>query len=672
MALIWGGYSYIFAVMGVSLFISFLFEKINKERLFVLLIWIVFSFTMMNLFSTRYVLFNLFSSTIILLAIFPIMAAFVEIFVVKKLKNKRYLKRYSKIPEPIIALVILLLVGFLFALALGGPAYVIDKINDLKKPLIKPVSDRVGVTVAENRQPYFPEWESSFGPYVLGIAISFWVMICGAVLFFFFTVRSFEEKKRLKFTLLFLVLLMCVVFSRYKPDSLLNGDNSISIFLYLGSISLFLVYSGFYYYRCYSKTETEKLKRISFGNLLLLSFFFIGIISARGSVRTIMVLVPASAAMISFISIASVAHLKKIRGNNLRMAYIGAVVLILGAVAFCGYSFYIEISSQAAGYVPSIYTQQWQKAMQWVRENTAQDAVFGHWWDYGYWLQSIGERATVLDGGNAVAYWNHFTGRYALTGTSSKEAAEFLYAHNTTHFLIDSTDIGKYSAFSSIGSDVNYDRASYIPTFYKDNQATQETKNATLSVYQGGASLDEDIIYEENNTKIFLPKGGAGIGAILIERNSEGKIVSQPIGIYVYQGKQYNLPMRYAFDKEFIDFGKGIESGFFIYPRAVSAQNGLSIEPDGAMLYLSGRTVNSQLARLYLYGQDDEYFEMVHSEDDLIVSQIKSQSPTFNYSFLDYQGFRGPIKIWEISYPEDIELKEEFLETEYPKELLYP
>ena len=39
-----------------------------------------------------------------------------------------------------------------------------------------------------------------------------------------------------------------------------------------------------------------------------------------------------------------------------------------------------------------------------------------------------------------------------------EKALEFLYTHDTSHFLIDSTDIGKYSAFSSIGSVGRRDR----------------------------------------------------------------------------------------------------------------------------------------------------------------------------------------------------------------------
>ena len=91
-------------------------------------------------------------------------------------------------------------------------------------------------------------------------------------------------------------------------------------------------------------------------------------------------------------------------------------------------------------------------------------------------------------------------GRYGLTAPSSAESLQFLYAHNTTHFLIDSTDIGKYSAFSSIGSDENYDRASFITTLYMNKQQIQENKNSTIYLYQlpnsGAIPLDEDTTYE--------------------------------------------------------------------------------------------------------------------------------------------------------------------------------
>ena len=382
-----------------------------------------------------------------------------------------------------------------------------------------------------------------------------------------------------------------------------------------------------------------------------------------------MVLVPPASIIISYFVVISFNDARKVKDEFWKIIAWILVGLIILTTAYSGWGYYEAVNAQAQSYVPSVYTQQWQKAMAWVRENTTENAVFGHWWDYGYWLQSIGERATVLDGGNAMSYWNHMMGRYALTGTDNRQALEFLYAHNTTHFLIDSTDIGKYSAFSTIGSDVNYDRASYIPTFSKNNQATQEKKNSTIYVYQGGVSLDEDIVYEDNGTKIFLPSGSAGIGAVLVEKDKDGKIVGSPLGVFVYQGRQYLIPLRYAYDKEFIDFGSGIDAGIFLYPRLNQNGNSFDVEEDGVLLYLSKRTAKSQLARLYLYKENNPNFKLVHSEDDFVVSSIKSQNPEFNSDFIEYQGLRGPIRIWEIDYPNDIELKEEYLSTDYPAEI---
>ncbi len=397
--------------------------------------------------------------------------------------------------------------------------------------------------------------------------------------------------------------------------------------------------------------------------------FFLSIISARGAVRLIMMLVPPVSIIISFFAVSSFSNARKMKGEVMKIVVWAIVGVIFVSIIFAGHGFYRAVSGQAPAYIPSVYTQQWQKAMGWVRENTVEDAVFGHWWDYGYWIQTIGERSTVLDGGNAISYWNHMMGRYALTGTDNAEALEFLYAHDTTHFLIDSTDIGKYSAFSSIGSDANYDRASYIPTFMKDPNQIQEKKNSTVFVYNGGVGLDSDIVYDNNGTKLFLPAGQTGLGAILVERNSGGEIVSQPLGIFIYQGKQYSLPLRYAFEKEFIDFGSGVESGFFLFPVVAQSGGGIQIDPEGAMLYLSERTVKSQLVRLYLYTEDNSNFRLIHSEDDLVVSQIKSQNPSFNYDIVYFQGLRGPIRIWEIGYPADIELEEKYLSKDFPLEL---
>ena len=675
MALIWGGYQYIFVTISLSLCISFILNKIDKEKIKIIVIWLVVSFALMNIFSSRYNVKGLLSSSVILFSILPVLFYFVNNYLMENRKIEKYYdKHLNHIPKPLIAIVLTLIIGILLSSLVFGPSYTVTKFGDLKKFLVNPITDRFGVTVAENRQPYFNEWESSFGPHIKEIAISFWLMIIGSIFLVFILPKELKIKERIITAALYFVLILGIIFSRYKPDSILNGENFISRLVYLGGLILFVIVFGFYYFKYYKSDEIAKLKSTDFGLIMTIAFFIFGIISARGSVRTIMVLVPPASILISFLIVISIVYLRKTKDETLKAVLYLVIGLVLISSIFSGYVFYKSINAEARSYVPSIYTQQWQKAMFWVRESTPKTAVFGHWWDYGYWLQSIGERATVLDGGNAMRFWNHYMGRFALTGSSNEEALEFLYSHDTTHFLIDSTDIGKYSAFSSIGSDINYDRASYIPTIYRDVNQVQEKKNSTIFVYSGGIGLDEDINYNDNGTKIFLPSGQAGLGAILIEKNLNGTIIEQPKGVFVYLGKQYTLPLRYAyFNNKFKDFGTGVESGIYIYPRFIpTSQGSLQVDLDGALLYLSKRTVKSQLARLYLYKEDNKYFKLVHSEDDLIVAQIKEQNPSFkDYDIVDYQGLRGPIRIWEISYPKDIKLIKEYLSTTVPYNKTY-
>ena len=44
-----------------------------------------------------------------------------------------------------------------------------------------------------------------------------------------------------------------------------------------------------------------------------------------------------------------------------------------------------------------ISTNDWPDAMQWLRENTDEDAVIAAWWDYGYWISTLSERKTLAD-----------------------------------------------------------------------------------------------------------------------------------------------------------------------------------------------------------------------------------------------------------------------------------
>ena len=45
----------------------------------------------------------------------------------------------------------------------------------------------------------------------------------------------------------------------------------------------------------------------------------------------------------------------------------------------------------------AISTSDWPDALNWIKNNTPKDSVVASWWDYGYWVQTLGERKTLAD-----------------------------------------------------------------------------------------------------------------------------------------------------------------------------------------------------------------------------------------------------------------------------------
>jgi len=684
MALIWGGYGYIFLILSVSILIAFILGKINKRRAFVYGIWILTAFIFMMPFSTRYEIKDLLSSITTGSSVLLLVIIFLHMFLMKT-KIKQYYKKYfPSIPPQIISLIGVTIILLILATIVFGISFVPTQIKLVYHNLVRPATSRLIVTVAENRQPYFTDWAFNFGPNIPKVPAAFSPLLfilffIGSIALFTYMIRkTFSKKDRYLLTIAYSYFLLAITYSRYKSNSLFNGTNFASIMFLFSGFLVLIISLGYYYIKYYKDGKFENFKNINFSLIVLMAFFILGIISARGLVRLIMMLVPSASILACFLAVmmfnVALKKSKKEKGESLFLYWIAtAVIIILLFVVAFGvpgvmHGYYQTTLYSAKNHVPSVYHQQWQYAMDWVRENTPENAVFGHWWDYGYWLQSIGERATVLDGGNAVGYWNHLMGRHGLTSPNINDSLEFLYAHGTTHFLIDSTDIGKYAAFSSIGSDVNYDRASFIPTLLKDNSQTLEKKNSTTFIYRGGYGIDQDIEYEENNSIIFLAKEKTSLGGIIIERDDNGDISKNPYAVFISQNQQNRIPLRYAYDKgELIDFESGLNAGVYIFPRLIQSDAGTQINIDGALLYLSERTSQSQLARLYLYGEE-EYFELAHSEDDYLVKQLKNQYPDIGDTVYFGQ-FRGPLKIWEINYPDDIQLNEAYLSTEYPEEI---
>ena len=82
----------------------------------------------------------------------------------------------------------------------------------------------------------------------------------------------------------------------------------------------------------------------------------------------------------------------------------------------------------------SVSTTDWLDSMEWIKNNTSEDAVIGSWWDYGYWIQTKAERASLADNSTLI---DHIIKRIASIFTSSPdEGWNTLREMEADYFLI--------------------------------------------------------------------------------------------------------------------------------------------------------------------------------------------------------------------------------------------
>ena len=559
--------------------------------------------------------------------------------------SAKYRLAYAALLLVVIGIIVLPLIGKNFF------GLVWEMINRLLNPSWG--GGRVGSTVAENAQPYLANWIGTVGKPMFAL------FVVGIVAIAF----NFSEKiKNMRGKLLmvagFLMLSFGILFSRISPTSILDGAGifSLSGLLYLGGLCFF-VYA-------FAKNYSGNLK-ISSVNIFIFSWMFVMLVVGRSTTRLFFVIAPFMCFVAAYLVVSSArTYGRGVKDEIGKVIVVSVLIISLVVSGFVISSSYDSVSAQAAYTGPSANAQ-WQGAMEWVRNNTNEDSVFSHWWDYGYWVQTLGERATVADGGHFQSGYdgNFKIGRYVLTTPFPETALSFFKTMNVDYLLIDQTDLGKYGAYSKIGggndeTGESMDRYSGIPVMPSDTKQTVETANGKTVVFSGGMYLYEDVIYNDGEREIFLPAGKAAVVGIVM--NIVDGFMEQPEVVYIYNNNQVRIPAKYVYvDGELMNFGEGLDVVISIIP---GIENG-RVNSVGAAIYLSQKVSRSLFAQMFLL--DDvfgEYksLELVYTQDDPVVASLKAQGAIMG-DFVYYQGFRGPIKIWDVSeVPEGIKVVEEF------------
>lgn len=570
-------------------------------------------------------------------------------FLMIYLKKKEILKVKNKY-EVLVSFIILIFMGLVLLAILGEMSLITEVFEKILNPF---GAGRVGETVAENKSPTLKSWMNQTG------SILFWMFILGMIFIGKSISNKISEKKKKRnlFFVFWSIMIIGIIFSSHH---VFDFSDFIKKFIYFGSVIAFVIYSVWLYGK-------ENKFNVSTENIIIFSWLIFMLIAARGAVRLFFVITPFMIFMAGIVPVRIFNVARKNKDELIKtLSWVVLIAVIIGLV-ISSIGFYQSSMNQAKNTAPSA-NEQWQSAMKWIRENTTEDSVFLHWWDYGYWVQSLGKRATIVDGGYHPSKVVHMIGRYVLTTPNPESALSFMKSNNASYLLIDPTDIGKYGAYSRIGSGEEMkDRLSYIQTFNLDPRQTRETRNETMRIYTGGAGLDEDMVYvNKKGEKIFLPQGKAAIIGMIIKTEKEqgSQKLKQPEGVFYYNQKQYNLPIRYLYlNGEMIDFKNGINSTMRMVPSVSQSNQGVDIDKMGSVLYLSRKVSQSTVAQLYL--MDDPFnrysgLKLAHKEPSPVVQSLKMQGATID-DFIIYRGLRGPIKIWKAeNIPEDIKVHEEF------------
>jgi len=673
----WGGIAkFVFIIIPLSFFIIWIMksknfkenqnlqEDTNSKKTFSNYLWAYLSWSLFCILFAIFFGYN-FSSiiNIIFLNTTSILNPFVFLFllvdftfmfrinkILDKLKNKK-IKKSGILLSLIITLILSLIILGIFK---GNSlSFLSEIINKLSHPF---GIERTGLTVAENAQPYLMDWVNQI---TKGF---FWLFYIGlACIGINFSKNIDNKKNKILFCLSWIILISGILFSRISAGSILNGENFLSKLVYFGSIILFIIFLIYAFLKAKIKLN-ENL-------ILIISWTLVILIAARGAVRLFFVIMPLVCFIIGYAAISFKNYYKKSKKSKdeLVKMILGLALIFLIILLMITANIFITSTTYQAKNTGLSANSQWQNAMAWVRNNTNIKDIFIHWWDYGYWVQYLGERPTVTDGGHANGYWDHLIGRYLLTTPKPETALSLMKSHNVSYLLIDPTDIGKYPAYSSIGNGKdNQDRYSWIITMISDPKLTQETQNETIRVYQGGSLVDQDIIYSINNTEIFLPeKKSAIIGIILkTDLNENSMKIKQPEGVFLYNEEQIRIPLRYVYyNNQILDFKQGLDSIVYIFPKISQTSDGLQIDPQGALIYLSQKNMWSLVSQMYILNNSFEKYQglkLVHSEQDPYVNLFKNSGTDLG-DFIYFNGIKAPIKIWKFDCPLNILEREEFL-----------
>jgi dolichyl-diphosphooligosaccharide--protein glycosyltransferase len=99
--------------------------------------------------------------------------------------------------------------------------------------------------------------------------------------------------------------------------------------------------------------------------------------------------------------------------------------------------------------VPSIEQPlpDWKSALNWMREETPQDAKIFNWWDYGHWISFVGERAVLTDNRNLYLEPLQDVAKFIIT-PDLNEALRIVKSYGSDYVILSYDNFQKLVSYS--------------------------------------------------------------------------------------------------------------------------------------------------------------------------------------------------------------------------------
>ncbi len=260
----------------------------------------------------------------------PFVFAFMVIdYAIEKIKIQKLKGKYEKL----YSLAITVILGLIALPIMGKNIFLI--IQEMWLKLFHPFGlGRIGVTVAENAQPYLSDWISQTGKPL------FYLFVFGAILAGFEFIKDIKSKKSKMFLgVSWTYMIFAILFSRVSSESLFNGTSLISQLFYMSGLLLFV---GVFFW-VYIKERFSADSSI----ILFIALIFVSLINGRSALRVFLMITPFVFLCVGYLASRMINYYKNSRDELFKGILIIALIISLVIAGFSFYQYYQSTNYQA-------------------------------------------------------------------------------------------------------------------------------------------------------------------------------------------------------------------------------------------------------------------------------------------------------------------------------------